>query len=128
MIATLNILCAIENTVLNFVLIPHWGIMGAALSTLVSAACLFAGYMILSQRTYYVPHHWQSLGTSVLVVSGLLFLGAQLPSVSFLGILVKVSLVGCAVIGFLVTGLVQREEIKVAFSQIQNLISSRVHP
>jgi len=60
-IATISIGVAGLNTVLNFSLIPVFGIRGAALATLISASLGFVTYMVLSQRVYYVPHVWGRL-------------------------------------------------------------------
>lgn len=53
---------AVLNTALNFLLIPLWGLQGAALATCSSAAAVFAAYMIPSQRLYFVAHDWKNLG------------------------------------------------------------------
>ena len=56
--ALIMIAGAALNTVLNFVLIPPWGIVGAAAATLVSSMVVLAAYMVASQRLYRVPHAW----------------------------------------------------------------------
>ena len=57
----LNLTGAVLNTGLNFALIPHFGIRGSALATLLSSAFVFAGYSVMSQRHYPVPHDWTRL-------------------------------------------------------------------
>ena len=59
--ALIMIAGAALNTVLNFVLIPPWGIIGAAAGTLVSAVVVLAIYMMVSQRLYPVPHTWRPM-------------------------------------------------------------------
>ena len=56
-IALLNVGQAVLNLALNVLLIPILGIAGAALATLLGASAAFAGYMVMSQQTYHVPHH-----------------------------------------------------------------------
>lgn len=73
-IAALNIGAAALNTVLNFVLIPRMGIMGAALATLVSAAGAAVAYQVLGGRIYPVPHRWPRL----LAVAGVAAAGLAL--------------------------------------------------
>ena len=65
-IAVLNFAGAALNVVLNLLLVPVLGIVGAATATLVSAALTFALYMISSQRHYPVPHQWSRLSTALL--------------------------------------------------------------
>ncbi|HEU0015786.1 MAG TPA: oligosaccharide flippase family protein [Longimicrobium sp.] len=55
-IALLNVGAAALNTALNYLLIPWWGIMGAALATLCGAVMTAAGYVALGRRHYRVPY------------------------------------------------------------------------
>jgi O-antigen/teichoic acid export membrane protein len=57
-IALINIVAAVINAVLNILLIPHFGIAGSALATLISAAVLFYAYMRASQKLYPIPYKW----------------------------------------------------------------------
>lgn len=72
-IALIHLLTAILNTVLNFILVQAMGIMGAALSALLSASFCFASYMFISQRLYPIPHNWKRIisGASMGVVTAL---------------------------------------------------------
>lgn len=124
--AGINIVCAIENTLLNFILIPIWGIMGAAFATLISACSLFTAYMIISQRLYPVPHAWRPLGASVLIVSGMVYWGIHLPDVSWLDSLLKGSMVVGAGLIFVVVGLIEMSDIKKVMAQFRRLVFSRI--
>jgi O-antigen/teichoic acid export membrane protein len=68
LLAGINIVMAFLNIGLNYVLIPQWGIMGAALATLIAACTFFASIMYFSQRYYRVPHRLAPL--VLLTVSG----------------------------------------------------------
>lgn len=57
-IALINIAAAAINVVLNLLLIPHLGILGSALATLVSSVLLFFAYMHMSQKFYPIPYKW----------------------------------------------------------------------
>ena len=46
-----------ENLILNFILVPQLGILGAAISTLLTFNIVFFMYMRFSQKFYYVPHN-----------------------------------------------------------------------
>ncbi len=49
---------AIVNVVLNFILIPVWGIMGAAFATLFAYMVMAAGYLIITQRFYKINYEY----------------------------------------------------------------------
>jgi O-antigen/teichoic acid export membrane protein len=50
---------AIVNVVLNVLLIPPLGMMGAAIATIVAYIALFAGMWLNSRRVYPVPYQWR---------------------------------------------------------------------
>lgn len=52
---------AFLNIVLNLILIPRFGLPGAAVATAVAAFAGFSTFMAVSQRLYPVPHRWSSL-------------------------------------------------------------------
>lgn len=53
---------AILNIVLNFLLIPHWGVFGAAYATIITFAFLFfSRYLFAKWFTYFVPIAWRKL-------------------------------------------------------------------
>ena len=76
-IALLNLLSAVLNLCLNYVLIPLLNIHGAAWATLMVAVLTSLTYFILSQRYYPIPFAGKYLILSTLSVSGfcLLFRG-----------------------------------------------------
>ena len=65
-VALLNIGGAVLNTVLNLLLVRPFGIVGAAAATFLSTAGVFAGYVVLSQRLYPIPHRWGRLCAALL--------------------------------------------------------------
>ena len=80
LIAVLNIGSAVLNTVLNYLLIPVWGLEGAALATLLSALALIFGYALLSQREYPVPHKWGAAILCTALTITWMFFWPRLPS------------------------------------------------
>lgn len=67
LILWVNVLGAIVNTLLNWLLIPWMGLIGAALATMLGYLCVFSAYMILSQRFYHVPHQWGRIAAASLI-------------------------------------------------------------
>ncbi len=52
---------AVFNIVLNFVLIPHYSIIGAAISTMVSYLIMFISLYYFSQKIYYIKYEWSKI-------------------------------------------------------------------
>ena len=69
---------AAPNIGLNFALIPPYGQIGAAISTLAAYVLMFLGMTWNAQRLYPVPYQWRRLVTIVAVAVGLTVLGKAL--------------------------------------------------
>jgi O-antigen/teichoic acid export membrane protein len=68
-IAGINVAALILNAALVFSLVPFLGLAGAALGTTISFATAFAAQMLMSQRTYRVPHAWGRIAAAVTVAA-----------------------------------------------------------
>jgi O-antigen/teichoic acid export membrane protein len=68
-------IAAAVNIALNFALIPPYGMMGAAVSTLVAYVVLFAGMALNAQHVWPVPYQWRRVFTLAFVAVGLLVVG-----------------------------------------------------
>jgi O-antigen/teichoic acid export membrane protein len=53
-----NLIAALINIVLNYLLIPYFGMFGAAIATLLGNFSAFICYAYLSQKLYFVNHNW----------------------------------------------------------------------
>jgi O-antigen/teichoic acid export membrane protein len=62
---------ALVNVGLNFWLIPAYGMVGAAISTLAAYVALFVGMTIYGQHVYPVPYQWRRIVTVVGAAAGL---------------------------------------------------------
>jgi O-antigen/teichoic acid export membrane protein len=62
---------AAANVGLNFWLIPRWGMVGAAVSQVVSYAVLFAGMTLYAQHVYPVAYQWRRIATVIGTAVGL---------------------------------------------------------
>jgi O-antigen/teichoic acid export membrane protein len=56
---------AAANVGLNFWLIPRYGMVGAAISTLCAYVVLFVAMTLYSQHVYPVPYQWRRIATAV---------------------------------------------------------------
>jgi len=64
---------ALTNVIANFILIPQFNIMGAALATLLSYFVMAAGYYIVTQKFYKINYDYYKL---VKIALALTFIGA----------------------------------------------------
>jgi O-antigen/teichoic acid export membrane protein len=89
------------NVGLNFWLIPAYGMVGAAISTLAAYVVLFAGMTMYAQHVYPVPYQWRRIVTAVGSAVGLTLAArvAHLPLVPSLA-LVAVYPLALALLGF----------------------------
>jgi O-antigen/teichoic acid export membrane protein len=69
---------AVLNVVLNVVLIPPFGIRGAAIATLSAYVAMFAGMAWKAQRVFPVPYQWRRVALAVGAGVALTALGALL--------------------------------------------------
>ncbi len=77
----LNVFALVVNVILNYLLIPRLGIIGASLATAISLVLLTVIGMWLSQRHYHVPYRWLNIALAALLtlaISNLVpFISAQ---------------------------------------------------
>jgi O-antigen/teichoic acid export membrane protein len=66
---------ALVNVALNLILIPPYGMMGAAAATVVSYVVLFAGMTWYAQRVFPTPYQWRRVFTAVAAAVALLLAG-----------------------------------------------------
>jgi O-antigen/teichoic acid export membrane protein len=69
---------AVVNVVLNVILIPRYGMIGAAISTAAAYVGLLLGMVWNSRRVYPVDYQWRRVVTLVGVAIGLTVLGSVL--------------------------------------------------
>jgi O-antigen/teichoic acid export membrane protein len=62
---------AAVNVVLNLILIPPYGMMGAAIATIAAYSTMFVGMSWWSQRIYPVPYQWRRVLTAAFAGVGL---------------------------------------------------------
>lgn len=56
-----TLLSAAASIAGNWLLVPLWGIWGAAVTTLLSSLLFFLSWLLLSQRLYRIPYAWRAL-------------------------------------------------------------------
>jgi O-antigen/teichoic acid export membrane protein len=68
---------AAVNVTLNLVLIPPYGMMGAAVATISAYATMFVGMSWWGQRVYRIPYQWRRVATAALA-GAVLAIGGKL--------------------------------------------------
>jgi O-antigen/teichoic acid export membrane protein len=116
---------AVVNTLLNFIFIPFFGTIGAALATLIASFFVFVNYMYFSQKFYYVPHDWKAIiigvvGSFFLVSVSSFFDHGTTRDICFKGLLL---IIGCTF--FIKIGLLKKSEIRQAMTRASYLINKQ---
>jgi len=63
------------NVGLNYILIPHYGMMGAAIATLICYAIMPIGAFVFARKFFKVDYEWLRIG-KILVVGGIIYSGS----------------------------------------------------
>jgi O-antigen/teichoic acid export membrane protein len=66
---------AVVNASLNLILIPSYGMIGAAIATVAAYTTMFGGMAWWSQRVYPVPYQWRRVFTAALAGIGIAVVG-----------------------------------------------------
>jgi O-antigen/teichoic acid export membrane protein len=69
---------AILNVALNLLLIPRYGMEGAAAATVAAYALMFVGMAWWGRRVYPVPYQWRRVGTALAAGAALVVVGKAL--------------------------------------------------
>jgi O-antigen/teichoic acid export membrane protein len=97
---------AIVNVTLNLVLIPHIGMMGAAIATLASYTAMAIGMSLRAQRVFPVPYQWRR----VVLAAGAAALLAGAGAILDGGLAVQIGLVAVYPLVLVATGFLEPVE------------------
>lgn len=59
------------NVALNLVMVPRWGVTGAAVATLASYPALLLLTLVVAQRVYHIPYDYARIGKPLVIALGL---------------------------------------------------------
>jgi O-antigen/teichoic acid export membrane protein len=118
LILWINLGGAVINTVLNWLMIPHFGIVGAAVATLIGSLFVFVIYMSFSQRLYPVPHPWQKIGLAILGTAFLAYIGVRGVVTVDWQIAFKTTLIGLNLLCLIQLNIVSLGEISAMFKSL----------
>jgi O-antigen/teichoic acid export membrane protein len=108
------------NTTLNWLMIPHFGMVGAATATLIGSLFVFFVYMSFSQRLYPVPHPWIKIGLAVLGTAFLGCIGVRGSAIIDWQIAFKIALIGLNLLYLTQLKIISFGEIKSIFKSLDS--------
>lgn len=109
----------VVNAGLNFALVPRFGYIAAAWTTLASYVLLAGAMFVVSNRFYAFPFEARRIGTAVASGVAALIIGSVLSTTVSVGlILAKLALVGTLLVFWYVAVLTERERLRVRHPQL----------
>lgn len=114
------------NIALNFVLIPRFGMMGAAWATLVGYAVMTILTLAISQKVYYIPYEYRRIAKVICaacIVAAFGSLASEAPLLT--RITVKASLLMAFPLGLYVMGFFEGNEINWVRDRFTVLVQGR---
>jgi O-antigen/teichoic acid export membrane protein len=128
-LAVIFAICSLLNIALNFVLIPHLGMIGAALNTLIAFVILLVLTTITSNKYYKINFEYVRLVKIVIVTFLLYFLAEFFSNYSLLvNIIIKSVIIMLYPTIILLTGFFKKDEIiqmKKMFNKIKSSYNLR---
>lgn len=123
-IAIWTMVTAILNTILNFLLIPKYGMVGAGWSTAISYFFLTGLYLFTSQRLIAFPVIWGKILKLAIITGLVIFLSHYFWHYSFwINFIIKILELGVYLVLLYLTGVIEKEEIlyvRSKFKEIRN--------
>ena len=116
-IAATNIGGAACNIVLSVALVPQFGLVAAAASTLAATALVFALNVSLGQRSYPVPFDWARVFTGLAVATALVIAVQGIAGWTWSEIVIRMAVVGTAAASCVAVGLIRRSDLVTVFGR-----------
>lgn len=102
-------LAAGASVLANWLLIPEWGMQGAALASVVAYGIMVVGLFLVSQKTYPIPYEYGRIIRITLVCGGLFAVGQLWPNAD--GVTVRLGLIVVYPIVLGLTGFFNAQEM-----------------
>ena len=120
---------AVVTTVLNALLIPSWGLVGAAVATLTGYATLLAVTLGVSQRIYFVPYQYLRLG-KIFLAAGTVYAATLWlsPAALLAGILIKAAALVCFPLVLYAIGFFEKAELSRAGELVRATLRNKEIP
>lgn len=117
------------NVLMNFLLIPTYGVWGATIATVIGYAVPFVSLYFVLRRRISVPYPAITLIVALAIQFMLLIAGIFMPPLNFpLHITMKLILFAVLPISFLVLGMIKPTELKQALTIFRTKLVDRIRP
>lgn len=121
-IAIHTIITAILNTILNFLLIPKYGMVGAGWSTAISYFFLTGLYLTTSQKLIAFPVAWVKILKLAVITGLVIFLSSFFWDYNFWGnLIIKIIEFGVYLTLLYLIGVIEKEEILYVGSKLKEI-------
>lgn len=123
-----TLLSAAVSAAANWLLVPLWGVYGAATATLVAALVFFLAWLLVSQRLYRIPYNWRACLAGVVAFIVCAWVSAQLDRLDLylpLTLMLKSLLLIALLIVVVVSGLLPLADIRALLLQVRQRIGRR---
>lgn len=118
------LLGAASNILLNFILIPKYGIWGAVVATVIGYLLPQLALYFILQKRYPIDYPQKIFIIVLLAEFGLMCLGLWIPPLTFpLRMLVKIAIFALLPVIYVVSGLIELSEIKQFYVSISNRLN-----
>jgi len=102
---------AVTNIGLNLLLIPAWGLIGAAVALIASYVVVLVLMYLFTQRLFRVPYEWRRLGLLVLGAGAVVVAGVNLtPEEGPAGLLLRAGLIASLPLALHLAGFLSEDE------------------
>ena len=114
-VGSIGVISALANIGLNFLLIPRFGMLGAAWATAASFLVMAALAYAISQRAYAIPYTFSRV-VMLIALAAVLYLGSNAITISSLalGIIFKLAFLAAFPVLLYKAGFFHRREVEVA--------------
>jgi len=111
------------NVALNFALVPRWGIVGAAASTLLAYPVLFLLTLVVAQRAYPIPYDWGRMLRPLAIFLAITLAKLAVPPEPLLAsIALKTLLLAAYPVGLVASGFLGVEERRALERVVRQLV------
>lgn len=123
LIVWINVGGGLLNVLLNWLLIPELGMVGASVATMLSSILVWISYTVIGQRFYPIPHNWLKVFSAFALVG---MLAAILPQMSQSEVLpweLRVAAIIIFVAALFLLGLIRRSEMLAIWKILRSRVS-----
>ncbi|RPI77990.1 MAG: hypothetical protein EHM45_07195 [Desulfobacteraceae bacterium] len=126
LITVITIISTITNLILNFILIPSYGIMGASISTFISFLIMSILSYLFNQRVYPIHYPWVKIVKNILIfiicLSGSCFITVE---GLYRGLIKAIIILSIFSVSILLSGYFSRDEINRVTALVKRKLVSR---